>query len=72
MKTSMFVNRKIKSIYVDNEEEDEMEKSMMASKLYNQEKTVKDDKETKDQTKNIMSKLKNETLDNLVKQNNIS
>lgn len=62
----MFVNRKIKSIYVDNEEEDEMEKSMMASKLYNQEKTVKDDKETRDQTKNIMSKLKNETLDNLI------
>ena len=66
MRTSMFVNRKIKSIYVDNEEEDEMEKSMMASKLYNQEKTVKDDKETRDQTKNIMSKLKNETLDNLI------
>ena len=44
----------------------------MSSNMYYKEKIVKDDKETRDQTKDIMSKFKNAKLENLGHQTNIT
>ena len=69
----MFTNRAMKSKYEDKEGEDDNEaKNLMSSNMYYKEKIVKDDKETRDQTKDIMSKFKNAKLENLGHQTNIT
>lgn len=56
-KKSLFFNRDEKIAKYEEKEEDENKEEKTADLKYN-EKIVKDDKETKDQTKDIMSKFK--------------